>query len=137
MNRADPNDTLVQHLIGLGYTSSQISSAQETLWNAVGSGEGGYDDVVAVEGLLRQLHKREEESSGSEYETDTDLEEEEEGELKGGSGELIDYFLGGWAGSMGAALKFQLLFWGGALNTSLIGGPITPVVLNLNSDLDI
>jgi hypothetical protein len=44
MNRADPNDTLVQHLIGLGYTSSQISSAQETLWNAVGSGEGGYDD---------------------------------------------------------------------------------------------
>jgi hypothetical protein len=95
MNRAAPNDTLVSHLISLGYTASQISNAQETLWNSIGSGEGGYDDLAAVEGLLKHLYRNDEEesSSGSEYETDTDEEEEQ---LKGGSGagEFL-FFLGG------------------------------------------
>ena len=80
--KADPNLTLITHLQSLGYTTSQISEAQETLWETVGSGEGGYDDVVAVEGLLRQLYE-------SESETDSE-EEEEAGELiKGGSGEFF------------------------------------------------
>jgi hypothetical protein len=80
MNRADPNLTLISHLLSLGYTTDQISEAQETLWNTVGSGEGGYDDVVAVERLLKQLY---EDVSSSEDETDS------EEELKGGSGELF------------------------------------------------
>lgn len=86
MNRADPNDKLVSHLVTLGYTPSQISHAQETLWNTIGSGEGGYDDADAVEGLLRQLYRKEEESSSSGSEYETDSEEEEGGEqVKGES----------------------------------------------------
>jgi hypothetical protein len=86
MNRANPNLALVNHLLSLGYTIDQISEAQETLWNAVGSGEGGYDDVVAVEGLLKEL-----------YEDETDSEEEKE--LKEGSGTFLMCIpLRGWVG---------------------------------------
>lgn len=42
----------------------------------MGSGDGGYDDVVAVEGLLRQLYE-------SESETDSEDEEEVKGEDSG------------------------------------------------------
>lgn len=83
--KADPNLTLITHLQSLGYTAAQISAAQETLWNTVGSGEGGYDDVVAVEGLLKQLHHGGEEESESEYETDTDSDEVVVEDIKGGS----------------------------------------------------
>lgn len=91
MNQANPNLALVNHLLSLGYTIDQISEAQETLWNAVGSGEGGYDDVVAVEGLLKELY----EDESSEDETDS----EEEIELKEGSGTFLMCIpLRGWAG---------------------------------------
>eukprot|EP01082_Thalassiosira_pseudonana_P016134 g13879.t1 g13879 contig9:656606-657532(-) len=91
----DPNGTLVQTLLGHGFTTAQISTAQEKLWISAGSGEGGYDDLNAVGEMLVTMYGgggagMEEASSSSEgsyetdssYETDTDDEDEDERGLK-------------------------------------------------------
>jgi len=88
---AGPNSTLVETLLEQGFTREQISKAQEQLWEAVGSGEGGYDDVWAVSDLLVHLYGGGGGGGGageSDEEDDSDNEEEsEEGSESEDSGE--------------------------------------------------
>ena len=96
----DPNGTLVQTLLGHGFTTAQISTAQEKLWISAGSGEGGYDDLNAVGEMLvtmyggggARMEKANTSSEGSyathtSYDTDTDDEDEDERGLK--EGEIV------------------------------------------------
>ncbi|KAL7463817.1 hypothetical protein ACHAXS_004174 [Conticribra weissflogii] len=87
---ADPNYALVETLLEQGFTREQISKAQDQLWEAVGSGEGGYDDVWAVSDLLVHLYGGDGGvgAEASDEEDDSDYEEEsEEGSESEDSGE--------------------------------------------------
>ncbi len=87
---ADPNHILVETLLEQGFTREQISKAQDQLWEAVGSGEGGYDDVWAVSDLLVHLYGGDGGvgAEASDEEDDSDYEEEsEEGSESEDSGE--------------------------------------------------
>ena len=83
----DPNATLVQTLLGHGFTIEQISKAQEQLWEAVGSGEGGYDDVWAVGDLLVKTY-----GGGSGSMDDDDDEEEDDSKEEDSEEEEEDDF---------------------------------------------